>query len=75
MFRCRLIDTLQVLAFTILLGTSLYQRSLLKEAREQAAMYEEMLAPIVMCLANGGVVAHDGTSLRCVIRNRSSQLI
>lgn len=73
--RCRLVVILQVLAFAILLGTSLYQRSLLNEARAESAMYQEILTPIVSCLSNRGAVTHDGTSLRCVFRGKSTNLL
>lgn len=56
------------------LGANVHQHMKLTETRAEAAMYEEMLRPIVMCLANNGVVAHDGTSLRCVIRGRATHL-
>lgn len=53
-------------------STSLYLK--LKEAREEAALYAEILQPILFCVSNNGAVIHDGTSLRCMVRGKNAHL-
>lgn len=56
-------------------SVAILQHFALRESREEAAMYQEILQPMIMCLAAGGMVAHDGASLRCMSGRRSLNLL